>query len=66
VDFVRERLQAGMSLSEIVAAAFEHCICQDPKLTNGTGSDNMTLIIVTLRDPSTFRTDAGVSADEAK
>jgi hypothetical protein len=48
-----------MPLSEIVAAAFDHCICKDPKLSGGAGSDNMTLIIVTLRDPSTFRSDVG-------
>lgn len=54
---MRERLQAGMALSDIVAAAFEFCICQDPKLTGGAGSDNMTLIIVTLKETSAFHRD---------
>eukprot|EP00743_Colponemidia_sp_Colp-15_P000901 GILK01000994.1.p1 GENE.GILK01000994.1~~GILK01000994.1.p1 ORF type:complete len:362 (-),score=45.61 GILK01000994.1:171-1223(-) len=49
VDFVRERLQQNMKLSEIVEQIFENCIAPDPMNTGGLGCDNMTCLIVTLQ-----------------
>ena len=48
VDFVRERLQRGLSNRKIVEEVFDHCISEDPRKTQGIGGDNMTCIIVKL------------------
>ena len=49
VDFVRERIAKGMALEEIVSEIFDACISEDPKTTGGLGGDNMTAIIVRLK-----------------
>ena len=48
VDFVRERLQQGMTNVEVVHEVFNHCIADDPKKTQGIGGDNMTCIIIEM------------------
>ena len=50
VDFVRERLQNGMNNRKIVEEVFDHCISDDPRKTQGIGGDNMTCIVVQLKD----------------
>ncbi|KAF4677252.1 hypothetical protein FOL47_002491 [Perkinsus chesapeaki] len=49
VKFIRPRIEKGeKKLSEIVEELLDHCIADDPKLTEGLGGDNMTCILVKL------------------
>ncbi|EER19496.1 protein phosphatase 2c, putative [Perkinsus marinus ATCC 50983] len=49
VDFIRPRIAEGQKkLSEIVEELLDHCIADDPKLSEGIGGDNMTCILVKL------------------
>lgn len=45
-DIVRERLEAGMTPSEIVPVILEGIVARDTFTSKGIGTDNMTLIIV--------------------
>ncbi|KAL3912725.1 MAG: hypothetical protein SGPRY_008237 [Prymnesium sp.] len=47
-DFVRERI-ASTPLDKIAEQMFDHCISEDPKVTQGIGGDNMTALIVAFR-----------------
>jgi len=42
------------SLVEIAEQVFDHCITEDPKLTQGLGADNMTCVIVLLKPVEQF------------
>jgi len=50
VDFVEQRLDKGMSPSEISCAILDACLASDPKEARGVGCDNMTAIVVLLKD----------------
>ncbi len=52
---MKERLDRDLSLSEIVNEAFEFCLADDPRASAGIGADNMTLVIILLRDVVTIR-----------
>jgi len=47
-DFVKERI-ATVSLDKIAEEIFDHCVSEDPKMTQGIGGDNMTALIVAFR-----------------
>eukprot|EP01059_Diplonema_ambulator_P002107 TRINITY_DN1173_c0_g1_i2.p1 TRINITY_DN1173_c0_g1~~TRINITY_DN1173_c0_g1_i2.p1 ORF type:complete len:270 (+),score=31.70 TRINITY_DN1173_c0_g1_i2:75-884(+) len=47
IDFVRRRLSAGLKPSEICAAACDRCLSPQAP---GFGCDNMTILIVVLKD----------------
>lgn len=47
-DFVRDRI-ASTPLDKIAEQMFDHCISEDPKVTQGIGGDNMTALIVAFR-----------------
>jgi len=47
-DFVSERLDRGMDLTQIVEEMCHHCVSEDPRASTGIGSDNMTCLIVML------------------
>lgn len=51
-DLVRERLDSGMSPSEIVPIILEGILGRDTILSKGIGTDNMTLMIVKLKQNS--------------
>ncbi|KAF4666535.1 hypothetical protein FOZ61_007929 [Perkinsus olseni] len=49
IDFIRPRIANGQKkLSEIVEELLDHCMADDPKLSEGIGGDNMTCILVKL------------------
>ncbi len=48
VDFVSERLDRGMDVTQIVHEVCNHCVAADPRQSTGIGSDNMTCMIVLL------------------
>lgn len=50
VDFVRERLGKGMSPKDICEEMCDHCLAPDTS-GPGHGCDNMTAMIVRLKDP---------------
>ena len=50
VDFVRRRLLAGERPARIAEAVFDECLSEDPRKTQGIGGDNMTCVIVDLRE----------------
>jgi serine/threonine protein phosphatase PrpC len=51
VDFVRPRLQKATKISQIVEEMLDRCVASDPKETQGLGCDNMTCVIVDLKNP---------------
>mmetsp|Transcript_5580 Transcript_5580/g.14187 ORF Transcript_5580/g.14187 Transcript_5580/m.14187 type:complete len:391 (-) Transcript_5580:117-1289(-) len=51
VDFIRKRLTASMSISDVAAELVDACLAADPKETRGIGCDNMTALIVQLNTP---------------
>lgn len=53
-DFVRPRLLEGQNMTEIGEALLDRCISPDPKVTEGLGTDNMTAVVVKLREASAF------------
>jgi serine/threonine protein phosphatase PrpC len=52
VDFVRQRLQAGMSPVDITKEACDACLSEDPRKTTGIGGDNMTCMVVVFKSLS--------------
>jgi serine/threonine protein phosphatase PrpC len=48
-DFVRTRLESGMTPLEVVNEVFTHCIADNPRTSGGIGGDNMTCIVVMLK-----------------
>jgi len=57
VDFVRVRLQArkeggreGEPLSKVAEEVVDACLADDPRKTTGIGGDNMTCLIVQLKE----------------
>ncbi|CAE6961337.1 unnamed protein product [Symbiodinium natans] len=53
-DFVRPRLEKGLDLKLISEELLEHCCTEDPSQTQGLGTDNMTVVIVKLKESSTW------------
>ncbi len=53
VQFVQSRLAAGKLLEEICEEIADECLSPDPKATQGIGADNITCVIVDLRDNAT-------------
>jgi len=49
VSFIRERLRKRMPLVEIVEEILDECLAENPKATQGLGSDNMTCIVILLK-----------------
>ena len=52
VQLVRSRLAEGKDLKEICEEIADECLSPDPKATQGLGADNITCIIVDVRNPS--------------
>lgn len=49
-DFVRERvLERGLSLEEVIQEVMKRCLASDPRVTQGIGGDNMTFMVVWLK-----------------
>ncbi|PAV64978.1 hypothetical protein WR25_19621 [Diploscapter pachys] len=57
VDFVRERLANGSTCEEICEELCDHCLA-DSTSGDGTGCDNMTIIIALLNSPTPNQTAA--------
>lgn len=53
--FVRPRLAGGKDLPGIAAEMLDECLTADPQKTCGRGADNMTLVVVQLRDAISSR-----------
>lgn len=53
-DFVRPRLLEGKDVSEIGVELLDQCITKDPATTQGLGTDNMTALIVKLKESTTW------------
>jgi len=49
VKFVRKHIADGMPLQNIAEALLDDCITRDPKATHGLGADNMSCIIIALK-----------------
>lgn len=50
-DFVREKVhEEHLTLEEVVHEAMMRCIADDPRLSQGIGGDNMTFLIVWLKE----------------
>lgn len=49
-DFVRPRLQQKKDEVEVGIELLDNCITPDPKLTDGLGTDNMTVVVVKLSE----------------
>jgi serine/threonine protein phosphatase PrpC len=62
VDYVRARIDA-MSPTEIGKAMLDHIISEDPRVTQGIGGDNMTIMIIDLQPNSRTRNNV-TSKDE--
>lgn len=54
-DFVRPRLQQQMDVKEIGVQLLDHCITEDPQKTGGLGTDNMTALIVKLKESTVWQ-----------
>jgi len=53
--FVRPRLARGEDLPGIAAEMLDECLTADPQKSCGRGADNMTLVVVQLRDAISSR-----------
>jgi len=51
-DFVRPMLLEKHEMAVIAEALLDRCISEDPQKTDGLGTDNMTAVIVKLREAS--------------
>lgn len=49
VAYVRSRLDTCLSLQEIITELLDEIVSIDPRVTQGIGGDNMTLMIVDLQ-----------------
>ena len=49
VEFIKSRLEAGKELKDICEEIADECLSPDPKATQGLGADNITCIIVKVR-----------------
>eukprot|EP00929_Paragymnodinium_shiwhaense_P050528 TRINITY_DN25431_c0_g1_i1.p1 TRINITY_DN25431_c0_g1~~TRINITY_DN25431_c0_g1_i1.p1 ORF type:complete len:381 (+),score=108.72 TRINITY_DN25431_c0_g1_i1:70-1212(+) len=54
-DFVRPRLLEKKSVTEIGVELLDHCITEDPAKTQGLGTDNMTAVVVKLKDATSWQ-----------
>ena len=63
VDFVRPKLLSGDKPARIAEATFDACISEDPRRTAGIGGDNMTCVIVDVRELVKGFPDDAPSAD---
>lgn len=50
VDFVRRRLRKGQNPKEVSEELIRSCLSSDPKENHGLGTDNMTCIVIALKD----------------
>jgi len=48
--YVRAKLLKGVAIPTICESMMDSCMCDNPKVTCGIGGDNMTCIIVVLKD----------------
>jgi protein phosphatase 1G len=60
VDFIGQKLDAGMSPTEAASALLDACLANDPKEARGVGCDNMTTVVVELK-----KKPAGAAASAA-
>jgi hypothetical protein len=51
---VTERLNIGLPVSEIVNDVCKKCLSDNPRQTAGIGGDNVTCLIVLLKDESPY------------
>lgn len=49
VDFINQKLQASVSPTDAACALLDECLAADPKAARGVGCDNMTAIVVILK-----------------
>eukprot|EP00930_Biecheleria_cincta_P066712 TRINITY_DN5296_c0_g1_i2.p3 TRINITY_DN5296_c0_g1~~TRINITY_DN5296_c0_g1_i2.p3 ORF type:complete len:381 (-),score=115.96 TRINITY_DN5296_c0_g1_i2:86-1228(-) len=54
-DFVRPRLLEKMDMKQIGVELLDHCITDDPQKTGGLGTDNMTAVIVKLKESTVWQ-----------
>lgn len=50
VDFIYERLRKGMETTKVIEELFESLISHDYTVTQGLGCDNMSCIIIKLKE----------------
>lgn len=53
-DFVRKRLLENIDIGKIGQELLDTCLTPDPQKTDGLGTDNMTVVIVKLKESSTW------------
>merc|ERR1712003_494299 len=63
VDFVMNRIDTK-SPTEIGAEMLDQIISDDPRVTQGIGEDNMTIMIIDLKAETRSRKDVSPSTDE--
>lgn len=66
VDFVSERLDAGMEPSHIVQEVCKRCLAKNPKTAAGIGGDNMTCLLVLLDHANTNTATTDVTSNSVK
>eukprot|EP01026_Neomeris_dumetosa_P067534 TRINITY_DN6586_c0_g2_i8.p1 TRINITY_DN6586_c0_g2~~TRINITY_DN6586_c0_g2_i8.p1 ORF type:complete len:369 (-),score=50.28 TRINITY_DN6586_c0_g2_i8:571-1677(-) len=49
VNFVRTRLQQSRNLQDIISELLDNCLAADPKEARGVGCDNITVVILILK-----------------
>ena len=54
-----------MCVDIYVFQAFEFCLADDPRSAAGVGADNMTLVIVALKDLNTLQRDLEAEEERA-
>jgi len=54
-DFVRPRLLEKMDVKQIGVELLDECISPDPQQTRGLGTDNMTALIVKLKEATLWQ-----------
>ena len=64
VDFVKERLDQGMDVHQVVHEVCNRCVANDPRTSTGIGSDNMTCLIVLLNQNTSDTTRSSVSSSQ--
>lgn len=62
VDFVRAPWLSGQPLDMILPHVLKRCLADDPRKAQGIGGDNMTCMVVQLRNPP--RKEGDDSTDE--
>jgi serine/threonine protein phosphatase PrpC len=49
VDFISEKFEQGLSACQVASLLLDECLANDPREARGVGCDNMTAIVVDLR-----------------